>query len=89
MKIVGWLTIFGMMEVDWTYDELNNDGNKHIDYLNYNIYVLLVYILESVQFGRSLTYERKSIELKLEHCGTPIETGRGLVKLFPSLTIWV
>ena len=42
---VEWLTISGMMEVDWTHDPLNNDGYKRIDYLFHNTYVLLVYIL--------------------------------------------
>ena len=45
IKILEWLTISGMMVVDWTYDELNNDGNERIDYLYYNTYTLLVYIL--------------------------------------------
>ena len=28
IPIVEWLTISGMMEVDWTYDELKKDGNE-------------------------------------------------------------
>ena len=34
-------------------------------------------------------YNRKRIELKVEPCGTPNETGKGFEKLFPILTIWV
>ena len=46
INTVGWLTISGIMKVNWTYDELNNDGNESIDYLYYDTCVLLVYILE-------------------------------------------
>ena len=57
IKIVEWLTISGMMEVDWTYDELNNDRNKRNDYLYYNTYVLFVKILfEEI---KSLVWEYK------------------------------
>ena len=43
--------------------------------------------IQSVKFGRLLIYKRKIIKLKVEPFGTPIETGRGLDKLFPILTI--
>ena len=41
-KIVEWLTISGMIEVDWTYDELHSDGNERID-----LYILTLYFIPS------------------------------------------
>ena len=51
-NIVEYLTVSGMVEVDLTYDEFNNDGNKPIGYLYYNTYIILVYILEYLRVSK-------------------------------------